>query len=271
MFYLFWQYAVASYSCLPPTSLTNVTMMSRVNIRIASSSQRGWLEMNFYRLHVIYFLLTIIISSIIIYGSGINGNSGDAEATFKLRYIDAVFLCASAMCNTGLNTVNLHNLTGFQQSILYVLIIIGNVTVTTNATIWIRRYFLRKHMKEFLKHSKAAREMVDEVDTERGRIGSLANRATHMVSSSIRQLPQASTLQKVRSRTCRSHESHHEIGHGGLPYPWEWKISKRIGSKFTAPASLIKEKLHHYVSFQPSFDEKVRPSTSVYRRNLTAR
>ena len=225
--------------------------------------------MNFYRVHIIYFLLTIILSSIIMYGSGVDGNSGDAEASFKLRYIDAIFLCASAMTNAGLNTVNLSDLTGFQQSILYVLILIGNVTVTTNAAIWIRRYFLRKHMKEFLRHSKTAREVVNEVDTEKGRIGSLANGAIHSVSSGIRGLPQASGLHRVRSNISQYRKSHHEIGHGGLPYPWEWDISKRLGSKFTAPARLVKGKLHHYLTFQPSLDEKVRSSTSVRNLRLT--
>ena len=243
--------------------------MGRVNPDIRRLSHNGWFEWNFYRMHVIYFLLTIILSSIIVYGSGINGNSSDAEASFKLRYIDAIFLCASAMTNAGLNTVNLNNLTGFQQSVLYVLILIGNVTVTTNAAIWVRRHFLRKYMKEFLKRSKAAREVVDQIDAEeRGRVASLATGAIHSVSSGIQRLPRATGLQKVQSSSSRSRKSHHEIGHGGLPYPWEWEISRKLGSKLTAPADLIQERLHHYLSFQPSVDQKVYSLTSVHYLNL---
>lgn len=233
--------------------------MDRFNTKIRSLGRHGWLEMNFYRGHIIYFLLTIMLSSIIMYGSGINGNSDDAQESFKLRYIDAVFLCTSAMTNAGLATINLNNVTGFQQSILCVLILIGNPTVTTNATVWVRRCFLRKYMREFLKHSKAAQEIVEEVDTERGRVASLANGAIHSVSSGIRRPLQNSGLQKLQSSISLSRNNHHEIGHGGLPYPWEWDICRKLSSKLAAPAHCIQERLHHYLSFQPSFDHKVRP------------
>ena len=239
--------------------------MGHFNTKIASLGRHGWLEMNFYRVHIIYFLLIIALSSILMYGSGINGNSNDAEASYKLRYIDAIFLCASAMTNAGLGTVNLGNLTGFQQSILAVLILIGNVTVTTNATIWIRRYFIRKHMRDFLKHSKAAREIVDEIDPERGRMASLANTAIHSVSSGIRGPLRTSGLQNVQSRVSLSRKNHHEIGHGGLPYPWQWDIGRKLRPKLAAPAKSIQERLHHYLSFQPSFDQKVRPFYSSAR------
>lgn len=231
--------------------------MGLFDLKIISSGRHGWLEMNFYRGHIIYFVVTIIVSSIIIYGSGINGNSDDAEAFFKLRYIDAIFLCTSAMTNAGLTTINLNKITGFQQSVLCILIFIGNMTVTTNATVWVRRYFLRKYIREFLKHSKAAQEIVDKVDTEKGRMASLANAAIHSVSSGISRPLQTSGLQKLQSSISLSRNNHHEIGHGGLPYPWQWDICTKLTSKLAAPAHSIQERLHHYLSFQPSFDHKV--------------
>ena len=249
-------------------SLTIVADMGYFNTKIASLSRHSSLKLNFYRVHIIYFLLTIILSSIIMYGSGVNGNSGDTEASFKLRYIDAIFLCTSSMTNTGLNTVNLNDLTGFQQSILFVLALIGNVTVTANATIWIRRHFFRKYMKVFLTKSKAAREIVEEIDQEKGRLGSLADGPIHSASSGIERQPGAGVLQKVHSSVIRGPKSHHEISHGGIPYPWQWGIGRKIGSKLTAPATLIPERLHHYLSFQPSYDQKVRPSTLLHDLSL---
>lgn len=71
--------------------LNAVSVMGHVKAKI----ERLKFETNFYRVHLFYFLLTIILSSIIMYGSGINGNSDDAQIQFKLRYIDAIFLCAS--------------------------------------------------------------------------------------------------------------------------------------------------------------------------------
>ena len=234
--------------------------MSRVGtIREHVLRRHGCFKINFYRVHVFYFLSTILLSSVIVYGSGVNGNTANAEAKFKLRYIDAFFLCASAMTNTGLNTVNLHSLTGFQQVVLCVLILMGNVTITTNAAVWIRRYFLRRHMKEFLQHSKAARERVEDIDAEeRGsRVASLATGAIHSVSSGIRKIPGGAGLHKLRTTTTRKLRRHHELGQGGLPYPWQWEISRKLGSKLVAPAHSIQRRLHPYLSFQPSFDRKV--------------
>ena len=42
-------------------------------------------------------------------------------------FIDALFLCYSALTVTGLSTVNLSTLTAFQQAILFVLMGVGNV------------------------------------------------------------------------------------------------------------------------------------------------
>ncbi len=238
--------------------------MGRVKTKVEHLSRHDRFELNFYRMHVICFLSTIILSSVIMYGSGVNGNSDDAEAYFKLRYIDAIFLCASAMTAAGLNTVNLYNLTGLQQSVLYILSLIGTVTVTTNAVIWIRRYFLRKHMKEFLQRSKAARGKVEQLDPEDGgTVASLANGAMHSVSSSIRRLPQTSGLQRVQASTTWRLKRHHEMGHGGLPYPWEWEITRKLGAKLAAPTNSIQERLHCYLSFQPSIDRRVRHSSSM--------
>ena len=117
-------------------------------------------------------------------------------------------------------------------------------------------------MKDFLSHSKAARERVEDLDDaeERGRVASLATGAVHSVSSGIRKIPGASAgLQKLRTTTTRTlRRRHHELGQGGLPYPWEWKICRKLGSGLVAPAHSIQGRLHHYLSFQPSFDRKGR-------------
>jgi Trk-type K+ transport system membrane component len=57
------------------------------------------------------------LASILMYGS--NGKN-------QIAFVDCVFLCVSAICVCGLATVNLSTLTGFQQAILFVLMLIGN-------------------------------------------------------------------------------------------------------------------------------------------------
>jgi len=74
-----------------------------------------WRETNFFRLHVSAFVFLPLILSGVFYAS--NGQ-------FHIRYIDSLFLCYSAMTDTGLATVNLSTLTVWQQVILYLLIML---------------------------------------------------------------------------------------------------------------------------------------------------
>lgn len=48
-------------------------------------------HLNFYRTHLLYFILVIIVSSGIFYGS--------SEVDHHVPYVDALYLCTSAMCN----------------------------------------------------------------------------------------------------------------------------------------------------------------------------
>ena len=241
--------------------------MGRLNALMQHVRRRVWFRLNFYRVHVLYFLLTIIIASIIMYGSGINGNSDNAEALFKLRYIDAIIRCASAMTAAGLNSVNLSYLTAFQQSILFILTLLGNVTFVSNAAVWIRWYYLRKHWKDVLKHSKTARERIlHEIEREEnGEKPSLTNGASESISSAISQRPRGET----QSSRIRNRRSHHEIGHGGIPYPWEWEISRKLKAKLATATKPIHKRTHHHLSFRPSLDQKVSSPTLVCNLILT--
>ncbi|KXN90409.1 Low-affinity potassium transport protein [Leucoagaricus sp. SymC.cos] len=70
---------------------------------------------NFYRIHLTAFVVFPFIASGIFYAS--NGR-------FHVKYLDALFLCYSAMTVTGLTTVNLSTLTPWQQMMIYFLMII---------------------------------------------------------------------------------------------------------------------------------------------------
>jgi hypothetical protein len=52
---------------------------------------------NFLTLHYVYFIVACVVASIILYST---------SAPFKnVAYVDAIFLCVSAMTGAGLNTV----------------------------------------------------------------------------------------------------------------------------------------------------------------------
>lgn len=57
-------------------------------------------RLNFYRVLMAYFLITILNSSVIMYGSGIVDDPTE-EYGGHLEYVDALFLCTSAMTATG--------------------------------------------------------------------------------------------------------------------------------------------------------------------------
>lgn len=234
--------------------------MGPSNALLSRLKDRGWFQVNFYRVHVLYFIFTILLTSVILWGSGANGNSDNEDARFPLSYIDALFLCTSAMTNTGLNTVNLSSITAFQQSILFVLMLMGNVTIVSIGTVMVRRHFIRKYMQEYLDRCDRARNVIDDIDKDEiGRPKSRSN-GTHQPNSVMRRRdvqenPEQLQIPRRPQTTYRAR--HHEKGHGGLPYPWEWSITRNFGSKFGSVGQPIEDRSHRYLSFTPSLDERV--------------
>jgi Trk-type K+ transport system membrane component len=125
-------------------------------------------QLNFYRLHMLYFIVAIAIFSVIVYGKGLADDPNQINGA-KLRYIDALFLCCSAMTTTGLNTVNLGSLTGFQQAILCILLLIGNAVFVSTFVVLIRRHFFRYKLADIIENSKSDREVLEDIERqERG-------------------------------------------------------------------------------------------------------
>ena len=56
--------------------------------------------LNFYRTHMLYFIIVIAISSVILYGEGVANGPKEFEQS-HLTYMDALFLACSAMTTTG--------------------------------------------------------------------------------------------------------------------------------------------------------------------------
>ena len=236
--------------------------MAHIKSLLSRARNQNLFLLNFYRLHVLYFIFTILLSSLIVYGSGINGNSHDEEAKFKLRYIDALFLCTSAMTNTGLNTVNLSSITAFQQSVLFVLILIGNITVVSTVTVAVRRHWMRKYMRDFVQRHEGGRKMVENIEREergeRGNNGGI--KADDSSTLRRRRMNREAKGSNPKISDKPSRPGHHETGHGGLPYPWEWSISRKLGSTFRSSGRPVEGYPHHYLSFKPSLDHKVGAS-----------
>jgi hypothetical protein len=57
-------------------------------------------SLNFYRAHMLYFVIVIAVSSVIVWGQGLADGPKEVGGA-HMAYIDALFLCCSAMTTTG--------------------------------------------------------------------------------------------------------------------------------------------------------------------------
>ena len=75
-------------------------------------------RVRFITLHYAYFISVCLIMSVIFWVSSTPFRS--------VSYADSLFFTVSAMTLAGLNTVNLSTLNTFQQTLLFILIILGS-------------------------------------------------------------------------------------------------------------------------------------------------
>ena len=116
--------------------------------------------LNFFRIHLLYFVLTPFFTAAIMYAS----NTKD----LYVPYIDCLFLCVSAETITGLVTVAVSQLTLWQQIILFCHICTGNIVIVSCTMVLVRRHLFRKRFKNLLKRNSRARKAVK--DLEKGHV-----------------------------------------------------------------------------------------------------
>jgi hypothetical protein len=105
--------------------------------------------LNFITIHYLYFIGVCLVASWIFYGS--------SNPDYSISYTDSLFLVISAMTEAGLNTVNLSQMTTFQQIILWLLIIIGSAIWVSIFTVLTRKRFFESRFKDIVKRQKEAR------------------------------------------------------------------------------------------------------------------
>ncbi|KAH8723811.1 potassium transport protein-like protein 1 [Phaeosphaeriaceae sp. PMI808] len=226
--------------------------------------------LNFYRTHMLYFIIVIAISSVIMYGAGIA--QGPKEYTDDhVTYMDALFLCTSAMTTTGkhqsniigwLNTVDLSDLGTFQQAILCILMILGSIPFVSAWVVLIRRTLFRKRMADVVKHSRTIRRLVQDIEQSQQNRGATSS-ASPLPSTSLRQTGKGKQKQRDPSPKIqplnKRRTFHHQTGFGFVPTPWETKLARGFFSsiidRFT---SELKPENHGYLSFKPRLDSKGR-------------
>lgn len=61
--------------------------------------------LNFYRAHMLYFIVVITISSVLVYGEGVKNGPKNGYYDSHVSYMDALFLTCSAMTTTGTSNI----------------------------------------------------------------------------------------------------------------------------------------------------------------------
>ncbi|KAF4962760.1 hypothetical protein FSARC_9186 [Fusarium sarcochroum] len=105
---------------------------------------------NFITIHYAYFIFGSLLFSVIFWGSSEPGRS--------IPYVDCLFLVVSSFCDTGLNTVNLSEITTWQQVLLYILFIIGSALWVSFWTVMARRQAFEKRFEDIVKAEREARK-----------------------------------------------------------------------------------------------------------------
>lgn len=119
---------------------------------------------NFITLHYAYFIGTTLIASLIFWGASVPAKS--------VGWWDSLFMCMSAMTGSGLNTVNLSQLTTFQQVLLCVLMMLGSQVLVSYITIAFRKHIFEKRFEDIVA---AEREKLKKKNmTETGAVVGMA-------------------------------------------------------------------------------------------------
>lgn len=111
---------------------------------------RCWLPpLNFITIHYAYFITVCLLSSLIFWGS--------SSPSRSISYTDSLFLVVSAMTESGLNTVNLSQMTTWQQIILFLLIIFGSSIWVSIWTIMARKHAFEKRFRDVVRAEQMRR------------------------------------------------------------------------------------------------------------------
>ncbi|KAK9474801.1 cation transport protein-domain-containing protein [Dipodascopsis tothii] len=103
---------------------------------------REALKLRFLVVHVIYLLVMSIIGSILLYPQK------------NMLYIDSLFFAVGACTQSGLNTINLNDLTTFQQVVLYLLPVATNPLTINSFLVFVRLHWFEKEFDNIAERAR---------------------------------------------------------------------------------------------------------------------
>ncbi|ROW06974.1 hypothetical protein VMCG_04153 [Cytospora schulzeri] len=102
---------------------------------------------NFITMHYAYFIFLGLIFGVIFWGA--------AKPAESVSFCDSWFLVVSAFTGSGLNPVNLSQLTTGQQVILTIMMILGSPVLISLFTIWFRTRIFEKRFEDIVEMERS--------------------------------------------------------------------------------------------------------------------
>ncbi|KAL2882674.1 hypothetical protein SGCOL_001881 [Colletotrichum sp. CLE4] len=127
--------------------MSSISSLERWLERFSNRLRRCLPPLNFITIHYAYFILVCLITSVIFWGS--------SDPAFSVSYTDSLFLVVSAMTEAGLNTVNLSQLTTWQQTLLFILLLLGSTIWVSIWTVLARKHVFEKRFDEIVRAERA--------------------------------------------------------------------------------------------------------------------
>ncbi|KAI0481957.1 TrkH-domain-containing protein [Xylariaceae sp. FL0804] len=104
---------------------------------------------NFITLHYAYFIVMTLVGSVIFWGA--------SNPARSIGYWDSLFMVTSALTAAGLNSVNLGDLSTFQQVELFVLMMLGSPILVSWATIAFRKHIFERRFEGIVEMERNKR------------------------------------------------------------------------------------------------------------------
>ncbi|KAK4118397.1 TrkH-domain-containing protein [Parathielavia appendiculata] len=99
---------------------------------------------NFITVHYAYFILSCLFFALVFWGCG-------SPSSLQISFLDSLYLCMSALTSTGMNTVNVSQMSTGQQVVLFIAMILGHPILISLWTVLFRRHIFEKRFRAIVR------------------------------------------------------------------------------------------------------------------------
>jgi hypothetical protein len=99
---------------------------------------------NFITVHYAYFILSCLFFGLVFWGCG-------SPSSLQISFLDSLYLSMSALTSTGMNTVNVSQMSTGQQIVLFIAMILGHPILISLWTVLFRRHIFEKRFRAIVK------------------------------------------------------------------------------------------------------------------------